>query len=327
MGGFYTRNMAGRRTNLGLLVLLSLAGSTGGLAFAAGTRWGQAVTIAHGVAGLGVLVLSPWKSMIVRRSLRRPKRWRVASVLLAVSVVVAVLTGVVHSALGSDLGRVTAMQVHVAAGIAALVLAALHVVTRPERVHRTDLSRRTVLRGGLVAAGSAAVLPLTYLPGGDRRFTGSHERADLLVTQWFNDSVPDIDVDEWRLRVGGRDWAYDELLRFDDRLVATLDCTGGWWSRHEWTGVRLDRLVDADGKGARSVVVRSMTGYDRRFPLRDVRSLLLATRLDGAALTAGHGFPVRLVARGRRGFWWVKWVESVDLSDRPWWWQPPFPLT
>jgi hypothetical protein len=29
----------------------------------------------------------------------------------------------------------------------------------------------------------------------------------------------------------------------------------------------------------------------------------------------------------RRGFWWVKWVESVKLSDLPAWGQSPFPLT
>ena len=31
-------------------------------------------------------------------------------------------------------------------------------------------------------------------------------------------------------------------------------------------------------------------------------------------------------APGRRGFWWVKWVVAVEVSDRPPWRQPPFPL-
>jgi hypothetical protein len=30
---------------------------------------------------------------------------------------------------------------------------------------------------------------------------------------------------------------------------------------------------------------------------------------------------------GRRGFWWVKWVERIEVSSTPWWWQSPFPLT
>jgi len=46
-----------------------------------------------------------------------------------------------------------------------------------------------------------------------------------------------------------------------------------------------------------------------------------------APLSLGHGGPLRLVAPGRRGFWWVKWVTEVVVDDRPAWWQPPFPLT
>ena len=90
--------------------------------------------------------------------------------------------------------------------------------------------------------------------------------------------------------------------------------------------MRLDRLV-GDDDDARSLVVVSSTGYGRRFPIADAGSMLLATRAGGIPLSAGHGFPARLVAPGRRGFWWVKWVERVETSGTPWWWQSPFPLT
>jgi len=85
-----------------------------------------------------------------------------------------------------------------------------------------------------------------------------------------------------------------------------------------------------DGEGAsrsRSVLVVSSTGYARRFPLGDAPHLWLATHAGGLPLSAGHGAPLRLVAPGRRGFWWVKWVARVEVSETPWWWQPPFPLT
>jgi DMSO/TMAO reductase YedYZ molybdopterin-dependent catalytic subunit len=55
--------------------------------------------------------------------------------------------------------------------------------------------------------------------------------------------------------------------------------------------------------------------------------MLVATRAGERALSVGHGFPARLVAPGRRGFWWVKWVERIETSGTPWWWQSPFPLT
>jgi DMSO/TMAO reductase YedYZ molybdopterin-dependent catalytic subunit len=90
--------------------------------------------------------------------------------------------------------------------------------------------------------------------------------------------------------------------------------------------VRLDRLVDADD-AVRSFVVVSATGYARRFPIGDAASMLLATKANERPLSVGHGSPARLVAPGRRGFWWVKWVERIETSGTPWWWQSPFPLT
>jgi DMSO/TMAO reductase YedYZ molybdopterin-dependent catalytic subunit len=119
--------------------------------------------------------------------------------------------------------------------------------------------------------------------------------------------------------------SYRNLTAFDDRLRAVLDCTGGFWSEQDWAGVFLDRLV-GDRAGASSVRVVSHTGYDRRFPVDDLPRLLLATRLGGQALSPEHGFPARLVAADRRGFWWVKWVAGIELDLLPDWWQPPFPL-
>jgi DMSO/TMAO reductase YedYZ molybdopterin-dependent catalytic subunit len=87
--------------------------------------------------------------------------------------------------------------------------------------------------------------------------------------------------------------------------------------------------VDREGSGEPqgSVLVTSTTGYGRRFPLGERRRLLVATRVGGRPLGAGHGFPARIVAPGRRGFWWVKWVDRIEVGAEPAWWQPPFPLT
>jgi hypothetical protein len=52
--------MRPRQTNLALLAVLVVALASGGLTFAAGTGWGRPVLVAHGLAGLAVLVLAPW---------------------------------------------------------------------------------------------------------------------------------------------------------------------------------------------------------------------------------------------------------------------------
>jgi DMSO/TMAO reductase YedYZ molybdopterin-dependent catalytic subunit len=258
-------------------------------------------------------------------------------VLFSVMVGASILFGILHStgALHS-LGMVTSMQVHVAAAVAAAPFALWHVLARRVRPRRTDLTRRTVVRAGAVMGGAAlAYGVLEVLPGGRRRVTGSFERGSyrpdfMPVTQWLNDRVPPVDRAKWRLSVSSgdrrRDWSYDELLRFDDRVRATIDCTGGWYAEQDWSGVRLSRLLPGS-PDARSIAVRSVTGYGRRFPAGDVSNLLLATRVGGAPLSPGHGSPLRLVAPGRRGFWWVKWVGSVETSETPWWWQLPFPLS
>ncbi|MCQ3808777.1 MAG: molybdopterin-dependent oxidoreductase [Acidimicrobiia bacterium] len=59
---------------------------------------------------------------------------------------------------------------------------------------------------------------------------------------------------------------------------------------------------------------------------RDVENLYLPVGYGGEFLRRGHGAPVRLVVSARRGFWWVKWVSSVQPVNRRWWVQSPFPL-
>jgi DMSO/TMAO reductase YedYZ molybdopterin-dependent catalytic subunit len=333
--------VAGRRTNLALLVLLAVALVTGALAYGIGSGWAGPVVIAHGVAGLGIVLLAPWKSVVARRGLRRRRPGTWASVALAVLVAVAVAFGVLHSTgVAVQLGPVSAMQVHVGSALLSIPVALWHVVARRVRARRTDLSRRALLRAGallggagIVYAASEGLVAAASLPGADRRFTGSHERGsfrppDMPVTQWLNDRVPRIEAASWRLVVrtgrGERAWTWDELDGSGDRARAVIDCTGGWFAVQDWEGTRLSRLVPDPGE-ARSVVVRSVTGYPRRFPIRDLDRLLVATRAAGRPLDPGHGFPARIVAPGRRGFWWVKWIESIETSTVPWWWQWPFP--
>jgi DMSO/TMAO reductase YedYZ molybdopterin-dependent catalytic subunit len=338
------RVRAGRKTNLALLVVLVLAIGTGALAFAIGTGWAWWAVTAHGVAGLALVLLSPWKAAISARGLHRERSGAIASIALAVFVIVAVASGVAHAA-GLWTGTL-AMQVHVGSALLSIPLIVWHVIARPVRPRRTDLSRRALIRGAALAGGSVATLGameglvrMAGLRGSERRFTGSYERGsfeadEMPVTQWLDDEVPVIDASKWRLEVGaiGNDdlastLTFEELHAFDDRVRATLDCTGGWFAEHIWSGVRLDRLIERTDEQVRSVLVVSATGYARRFPIADVHGIWLATRVGDEVLSAGHGYPLRLVAPGRRGFWWVKWVERIEVSSTPWWWQSPFPLT
>ena len=332
---------AGRRTNLALLGLLLLAFATGVLAYGSGAPPETTVIVAsHGAAGLGLLLLVPWKAVIVRRSWPRAANTRTPATGLGVLVALTVLTGVLH-AIG--VAPLSMLLIHVGLAVCVAPFLLLHAWGRRQRPRRTDLSRRTLLKAGALAAGAAAlwaagesILRLTGAAGADRRGTGSLEHGTddptaMPVTQWFTDAVPEsvgaavtVVVGDRRARIPISD------LERGDRVRALLDCTGGWYAAQDWAGVRLDRLLrevtDQDLPIDGSIDVISRTGYRRRLPLRDAKALLLATSAAGQPLSDGHGAPVRLVAPGRRGFWWVKWVERIEVVDASWWRQPPFPL-
>jgi hypothetical protein len=341
---------AGRRTNLGLLALLLIAAGTGVLAYGIGTSGAATVVVVlHGAAGLGLFLLVPWKTVVVRRARRQPTEDRApaGAVALGALVAVTVVTGVLHAAgVGGPwaaLGGAGALHLHVGAAVVVLPLLAVHVRGKRQRPRATDLSRRSLLRAGGLAVGAVAlwgagegVLRLTGSPGAVRRGTGSHERgtgdpAAMPVTQWIGDTVPASEADVLHVVAGGRRVRVP-LADLDrgDRMRAVLDCTGGWYAEQDWAGVRLDHLLSeiagedlpADG----SIDVVSVTGYRRRLPVSDAGSLLLAVSAAGEPLSPGHGAPVRLVAPGRRGFWWVKWVSRIEVAAQPWWLQSPFPL-
>jgi hypothetical protein len=337
---------AGRRTNVGLLALLLLAGGTGVLAFAVGSPVpARLVVAAHGAAGLGLLLLVPWKAVVVRRAWQRRPTGS-GDVSLGVATLLTLLTGVLH-AVGvtgpwSWSAGIPVLHVHVAAGVGTGALVVVHAWGRRQRPRATDLDRRGLLRAGALGAGAVALwgageglLLLTGAPGAQRRATGSFERgtdepAAMPVTQWISDAVPDSPAAVLVLAAPGRRVRVPVAdLDRGDVVRAALDCTGGWYAVQDWRGVRLDRLLaslDRELPDGGSVDVVSVTGFRRRLPLSEAGGLLLATHAAGRPLTPGHGAPVRLVAPGRRGFWWVKWVARVEVVDAPWWLQSPFPL-
>ena len=334
------KRSSGRRTNLALLVLLPAAVVTGLVANTAGTTWGIHPSVFHGVIAFAILGLAPWKQAIVRRGMRKPHPRRWVSTALLGSVLATLATGIMHGfGFTGPIGPLTLMQVHIGGALLALLLGWFHYRSHPVRLRRSvDLDRRGLLRAATLAgaAGLAWVfvegsLDTLGLRGGRRRFTGSHERgsfdpATLPVTSWLDDRVQEVDAREWTLTVDGATYDLDDLDAMPrESFDAVLDCTSAWYSEQTWSGIRLDRLVAAGDRS--SVVVRSRTGYSRRFPIDDLERLWLATHVGGRPLSAGHGHPARIVAPGRRGFWWVKWVVEIETSDVPWWLQLPFPAT
>ena len=301
----------------------------------------------HRVAGYGIVAVLVWKAVNVLWSWKRPRAGpvRTASLLLTALLVATLALGIAWSFAGPYRWWIfSGVSWHIYTGAAIVPLLIWHSWHLARRAPIGFwVERRQFLRvAGLAAAGfigwqlTEGVIRAADLSGQLRRFTGSYEAGsftgnDFPRVSWLDDAPGRIDAAVWTLEVHG-----DAVRRLtltggdlanDGQVTATLDCTGGWHSTQEWRGTPLADILDVAGpsESARSVAVRSITGYYRRFSLSDARGFLLATHVGDEPLSHGHGAPLRLVAPGRRGFEWVKWVTEIEISGAPGWWQLPLP--
>ena len=157
----------------------------------------------------------------------------------------------------------------------------------------------------------------------------------------------------WTLDIGGLvekplKLTLAELQRSPERtLRVTLECAGNGraaivpraqsqpWHHEavgtaEWTGTPLKFLLEQAGLAAdaRAIVFYGRDrGFDGGVEHHYGRSLspeqalgedvLLAWAMNGAALPPQHGFPLRLIVPGWYAMTNVKWLERIEVIDRP----------
>ena len=292
----------------------------------------------HGIVGGALLVAAAEK---VRRSIGpavRARRWRrlALGALLTLLAAAALVGGFAWVAGGRilSIGPWTVLTLHVWAALAAVPVVLLHLLPRRWRLLRPRaggprMSRRTLLAAagvsalGAVAWGAANVLDTVQ--GGIRRFTGSRwlpEGGIPPPTTFYGEGTPVVDAASWRLAVGGRvtrplslDLAALGELGVIER-EAVLDCTSGWVMRTPWRGTPLTAVLATAGADADApfVKVRSVTGWMVSLERGELTDAILATHVAGVPLPSANGAPCRLVAPGRRGLDWVKWVDSIEVT-------------
>ncbi len=333
--------LTSRQVNLLLELLILTALVSGVVSWIVPLAWARAVIVIHAISGLLIVLVAPVKIRgPVRAGFKRRRSTRWVSTAFGLLVMATVGLGLIHATgIWSGVGYWSALWTHQLLGFLALPVLVWHIATRPVRPTITDLDRRGFLTTsatagvalGLIVAQELLV-DATGLPGQDRAGTGSLEVGSFDPTtmpqvQWIDDRAPaETDPSTWALTVAGTSITIDELWDLSQPLVARLDCTGGWFADQRWNVVALSELLPTEVSG-RSLHVTSATNYARLFPLGQAATLHLAVGYDGEPLRRGHGAPVRLVAPGRRGPHWVKWVTEVAVSDRPAWLQLPLPPT
>ena len=332
-----------------LLAFLAVEAVTGFLSLTAGGRPDNAAFIViHRIAGYGILFILAWKLRLVFSSLKYPRSNtpRYASIFLMIVLLATLGTGFAWSLAGPySLSLFSGVSWHINLGVLLVPVFIWHAIYQTRGFPLSFWAdRRSFLRLSAAAVAGLAAWQLSELGSrvtrasdSESRFTGSYEAKsfsgnDFPRTSWLNDSPRPVDLDAWALEISGAtrrslSLSYDDLDGSAE-TTATLDCTGGWYSTQVWTGTPVADLLGRAEllDSAASVTFTSVTGYYRRFSLDEAGRYLLATRVGGESLSPSHGFPVRLVAPGKRGFEWVKWVDRIEINDTSKWLQPPLPV-
>jgi len=324
--------MPRRLANLVLLAAVASLLVTGVIAWLLPESEASWLYVTHRVAGIALVLALVWKYAIARRSLRR-RGLRGAGVWLGLATALATVAtaglGLAWTAGLVSFDRplaYSALNLHVMSGLALGTLVVMHGLIRGEaRPALISLAgRRAALRGmGLLAMSFLLSLEFDRVALA-RRATGSRHAGSFSgnafpVTIWSLDTVPAIDVAAWRLRVSGAlslpaELSFADLAELPRReATAVIDCTGGWWSEQVWSGIGVADLLERSGvsPGATRVEIVSVTGHRWTFDRSTAERAILASHVGNEPLSPGHGYPLRLVVPGLRGFLWIKWVGEV----------------
>jgi cytochrome b561 len=333
--------MSPRLTDWSIALVAALAFTTGLVSLISGLPQEWFIFAMHGSVGFWLLLLLWGKLRRIWPRLIHPRLWNRRTIygLLALLLVTLALASGIWWVGGGDLYFVgfNLLNWHIILGFVVTAAIVIHMFARAKRLRKRDVvGRRRMLHFSALLLGSAAIWPtqqlaahVLNLPGARRRFTGSYESSSYAgnafpTSSWVADAPRPIDAQTWRLSLGGaittpRNFSYDELVSAGDELEATLDCTGGFYSTQRWHGIRISRLLEQviPSTDARYVSFISVTSYRWSLPLEEARTALLATHIGEEPLSHEHGFPLRLVAPGHRGFEWVKWITRIELLTEP----------
>ncbi len=136
-----------------------------------------------------------------------------------------------------------------------------------------------------------------------------------------------IDAEKWRLSVSGRvkkplalTYSQIQALPSTERQVLLI-CPGFFANHGLWKGFFLKELLDMAEAEKNSTQVTFVSqegtyGRNQEFSMEEILAgkVFLSYAVNGETLPQKHGFPLRVVAEGRYGNSWIKYVSEVKVE-------------
>ncbi|MGA2367138.1 MAG: molybdopterin-dependent oxidoreductase [Dehalococcoidia bacterium] len=133
-----------------------------------------------------------------------------------------------------------------------------------------------------------------------------------------------VDITQYRLIIDGMvehplSLSYEEIQKFPSITeTVLLICPDFFVDNAQWTGVPVEALLEAAAiqPKAGKITIIGLDSYRQTLTRDEIETgdVFLAYDVDGVQLPVEHGFPLRLVVKGRYGNIWVKWVQRIEVN-------------
>jgi len=147
-------------------------------------------------------------------------------------------------------------------------------------------------------------------------------------------TIPRVDITKWSFTISGL-VEIEQKLNFEqftslpqEKVFSDIHCVTGWSKLNNyWEGVSAQVIKDLSTAlpEAKFVLIHAEKGFTTNLSMNNFLQpdVLFSLKHNGEILTAGHGYPVRLVVP-RLHFWKsAKWVTGVEFmaKDRRGFWE------
>ena len=135
-----------------------------------------------------------------------------------------------------------------------------------------------------------------------------------------------IDNETYHLRITGlvqtpKTYTINDIINNYQHItkIATLNCVEGWSVTILWEGIMVKDLLNEakPNTSATTLIFKAYDGYTTFFSISYImnNSIILAYKMNNITLPPERGYPFQLVAEGKWGYKWIKWVTEIEVSD------------